>query len=266
VPSLKADRNLVVEVLETRGLIATLRPNHLYPPFDNPAIRRVALHAVSQREFMTAVAGEADASVINDHVGFFAPGSVYASDVGMENFTREIDFAALRKQVMEAGYGGEKVVFLGAADVPRITAIAQVGADMLSKIGLNVDYVSLDWGTIVQRDQRQQPIAEGGWSMYGSMTGGLDWDNPACNPSLRGNGRAASAGWPTAPKLEAIREQWMRAPDLPSQKALAADMQRQAFIDVPTLPVGLYYQPVAYRNDLTGMMKGLVLFTGVKRT
>jgi hypothetical protein len=32
------------------------------------------------------------------------------------------------------------------------------------------------------------------------------------------------------------------------------------------VPVGLYYQPVAYRNDLSGMMKGLVLFTGVKRT
>ena len=266
VPSLKADRNLVVDVAETRGLIATLRFNHLYPPFDNPAIRRAALHAVNQREFMTAVAGEADASVINDHVGFFAPGSVYASEVGMENFSSEIDFAALRKAVMAAGYGGEKVVFLGGADVPRITAIAQVGADMLSKIGLNVDYVALDWGTVVQRNQRQQPIAEGGWSVYGSMTGGLDWDNPACNPALRGNGRAASAGWPTSPKLEAIREAWLRAVDLPAQKALAAEMQRQAFIDVPTLPVGLYYQPVAYRNDLAQMMKGLVLFFGVKRS
>ena len=266
VPSLKADRSLMVEVAETRGLIATLRFNQLYPPFDNPAICRAALHAVNQREFMTAVAGEADNSVINDHVGFFAPGSVYASDVGMENFRPEVDFAALRKAVMAAGYGGEKVVFLGAADVPRITAIAQVGADMLSKIGLNVDYVSLDWGTIVQRNQRQQPIAEGGWSIYGSMTGGLDWDNPACNPSLRGNGRAGPAGWPTLPKLEAIREEWLRAADFPAQKALAADMQRQAFIDVPTLPVGMYYQPVAYRNDLTGMMKGLVLFTGVRRT
>jgi peptide/nickel transport system substrate-binding protein len=265
VPSLKANRNLVVEVLETKGLIASLRFNHLYPPFDNPAIRRAALHAVNQREFMTAVAGEPDTSVINDHVGFFAPGSAYASDAGMENFRSQPDFAALRKQVMEAGYGGEKVLFLGAADVPRITAIAQVGADMLSKIGLNVDYLSLDWGTIVQRNQHQQPVAEGGWSIYGSMTGGLDWDNPACNPSLRGNGRAASAGWPTAPKLEAIREAWLRATDLPAQKALAADMQRQAFIDVPTMPVGLYYQPVAYRNNLTGMMKGLVLFTGVKR-
>ena len=129
VPSLKADRNLVVEVAETRGLIATLRFNQLYPPFDNPAIRRAALHAVNQREFMTAVAGEADNSVINDHVGFFAPGSVYASDVGMENFRPEVDFAALRKAVMAAGYGGEKwcswvpPMCLGLPPLPRLGRI-----------------------------------------------------------------------------------------------------------------------------------------------
>ena len=167
---------------------------------------------------------------------------------------------------MAAGYNGEKVVFLGATDVPRITAICQVGADMLSKIGLNVDYVSHRLGhrRAAHRSARQ-PIAEGGWSIFGSMWGGLDWDNPAGNPALRGNGKDAWFGWPDSPKLEAIREQWLRATDLPTQKALAADMQRQAFVDAPCMPLGLYYQPVAYRADLTGMMKGLILFTGVKR-
>jgi peptide/nickel transport system substrate-binding protein len=265
VPSLKADRNLRVEVMETTGLIGVLRFNHLYPPFDNPAIRRAALRAVSQREFMTAVAGEADPGVINDHVGFFAPSSTYASNAGMETFSPNPDLAALRKDVIAAGYGGEKVVFLGAADVPRITAICQVGADMLSKIGLNVDYVSTDWGTVVQRMTRSQPIAEGGWSIFGSMFGGLDMDNPAGNSVLRGNGKNAWFGWPTAPKLEAIRDQWLHAPDMATQKTLAADMQRQAFEDAPAMPLGLYYQPVAYRNDLSGMTKGLILFTGVKR-
>ncbi len=265
VPSLKQDRNLKVEVVEIRGLIGVLRFNHLYPPFDNPAIRRAALRAVNQKEFMTAVAGEADPGVINDHVGFFAPSSEYASNVGMENFSTDPDLAALRKAVMAAGYGGEKVVFLGASDVPRITAICEVGADVLGKIGLNVDYQSFDWGTVVQRTTRSHPIAEGGWSMFGSMWGGYDWDNPAGDAALRGNGKNAWYGWPTAPKLEAIRDQWLHATDLPTQKALAADMQRQAFIDAPCMPLGLYYQPVAYRADLTGMMKGLILFTGLKR-
>jgi hypothetical protein len=50
----------------------------------------------------------------------------------------------------------------------------------------------------------------------------------------RGNGRM---GWPTLPKLEAIRDQWLHATDLPTQKALAADMQRQAFEDAPAMPL-----------------------------
>jgi peptide/nickel transport system substrate-binding protein len=265
VPSLKADRSLKVEVVETTGLIGVLRFNHLYPPFDNPAIRRAALRAVSQREFMTAVAGEAGPDVINDRVGFFAPSSKYASDVGLENVSASPDLDALKKAVMAAGYNGEKVVFLGAADVPRIAAICQVGADTLSKIGLNVDYVSLDWGTVVQRMVNQAPITEGGWSIFGSMWGGLDWDNPAGDAALRGNGKQAWFGWPTAPKLESLRDAWLHSADPAEQKALAADMQRQAYVDAPCMPLGLYYQPVAYRGDLTGMMKGLVLFTGVKR-
>jgi peptide/nickel transport system substrate-binding protein len=194
--------------------------------------------------------------VINDHVGFFAPSSAYASDAGMENFSSNPNLAALREAVKAAGYNGEKVVFLGAADVPRITAICEVGADVLSKIGLNVDYVSTDWGTVVQRITRKQPPAEGGWSIFGSMWGGLDWDNPAGNAALRGNGKNAWFGWPTAPKLESLRDQWLHATDAPTQKTLAADMQRQAFEDAPAMPLGLYYQPVAYRERSDGYDEG----------
>jgi peptide/nickel transport system substrate-binding protein len=265
VPSLKADRALKVEVVETTGLIGVLRANHLYPPFDNPAIRRAALRAINQREFMTAVAGEAGPDIINDQVSFFAPSSAYASNAGKENLSSNPDLAALKQEIMAAGYNGEKVVFLGAADVPRITAICQVGADTLSKIGLNVDYVSLDWGTVVQRIVNQSPTTEGGWSIFGSMWGGLDWENPAGNAALRGNGKKAWFGWPTAPKLEGYRDAWLTSTDPAEQKQLAADMQAQAYVDAPCMPVGLYYQPVAYRADLTGMMKGLILFTGVKR-
>jgi peptide/nickel transport system substrate-binding protein len=266
VPSLKGDRKLKVEVLETPGLIGMLRFNQLFPQFDNPRIRRAVLRAVNQREFMTAVAGEGDATMINDHVGFFAPSSAYASDAGMELVSPEPDMAALKKEILAAGYNHEKVVFLGAADVPRITAVCQVGADMLTRLGMNVEYQSLDWGTIVQRGYRQNPIGEGGWSIFGSMTGGLDWDNPACSPALRGTGKAATNGWTKAPRLEELRDQWLRAPDLATQKTLAAEVQRQAFIDVPMLPLGLYYQPAAFRTDPTGMLKGLNLFTGVRRS
>jgi peptide/nickel transport system substrate-binding protein len=265
VPTLRRDANLKVEVIETTGLIGVLRFNQLFPPFDNPAIRRAALKAVNQREFMEAVAGEAGPGVIDDHVGFFAPSSPYASDAGMEIWKTQQDPAALKQAVMAAGYKGEKVVFLGATDVPRISAICQVGADMLTKIGLNVDYVSTDWGTVVQRTTRTQPIDQGGWSIFGSMWGGYDWYSPAGDAVLRGNGKDAWFGWPTAPRLEALRDAWLKAPDMAAQKAIAQQIQMQAFQDVPALPVGLYYQPVAYRKNLTGMLKGLILFTNVRR-
>ena len=42
-------------------------------------------------------------------------------------------------------------------------------------------------------------------------------------------------------------------------------MQRQAFIDVPYVPLGVFYQPTAYNKSLTGMLKGLPLFWNVRR-
>jgi peptide/nickel transport system substrate-binding protein len=265
VPSLRANKALKVEVVETTGLIGVLRFNFLHPPFDNPVIRRAALRAVSQTEFMTAVAGDAGPGVINDHVGFFAPSSAYASDAGMSNFSANPDLEKLKAEIKAAGYKGEKVVFLGAADVPRITAICEVGADVLQKIGLNVDYVATDWGTVVQRITRRQPIDQGGWSIFGSMWGGYDWDNPAGDAVLRGNGDNAWFGWPTLPKMEALRDQWLHTTDPVALKKIAADIQLQAFEDAPAMPLGLYYQPVAYRADLVDMQKGLILFTGVRR-
>jgi peptide/nickel transport system substrate-binding protein len=82
MPSLRKDANLTVEVGKTTGFIGVLQFNQLFPPFDNPAIRRAAPKAVNQTDFMAAAADAADHSVINAHVGFFAPSSPYASNAG----------------------------------------------------------------------------------------------------------------------------------------------------------------------------------------
>jgi peptide/nickel transport system substrate-binding protein len=42
-------------------------------------------------------------------------------------------------------------------------------------------------------------------------------------------------------------------------------MQRQALIDVPYVPLGVFYQPTAYKKDLTGVLRGLPLFWNVRR-
>ena len=71
------------------------------------------------------------------------------------------DPAAIKQELAAAGYNGERVVYLAVNDVPRINAIAEVGADMLRRIGMNVDEVAADWGTVVQRSVSRQPLDKG---------------------------------------------------------------------------------------------------------
>jgi peptide/nickel transport system substrate-binding protein len=263
VGQLRADKALKVEVAETKGLIGFLRFNQLFPPFDNAAIRRVALKAVRQSEFMEAVVGGNTA--YDAKTGIFTPGTPMASDAGMEIFSGQSDPAALKRELEAAGYKGERVVYLSVNDVPRINAIAEVGADMLRKIGMNVDEIATDWGTVVQRSVSRQPLDHGGWSAFASFSGGYDMSNPGSHNLIRANGEKAYNGWPVSAALESLRDAWLAADSLSAQQELAAKLQMQAWRDVPYLPVGSYYQPTAYKADLTGMLKGLILFTNVKR-
>jgi peptide/nickel transport system substrate-binding protein len=263
VPSLQTNRALRVEVVETKGLIGFLRFNQLFPPFDNPAIRQAVLRAVNQREFMEAVVG--GNAPFDSQCGLFTPGTPLANDAGMEALSGRHSLADLKRKLSAAGYKGEKIIYLEPTDVPRINAIAEVGADMLRKLGMNVDVIATDWGTTVQRSVSRQPPEKGGWHMFAAFSGGYDMSTPGSHQLMRGNGENAYNGWPNLPKLEALRDEWLFAEDEADGRALARKMQEQALQDVPYLPLGSYYQPVAYRSDLTGMSKGLVQFTGVKR-
>jgi len=88
---------------------------------------------------------------------------------------------------------------------------------------------------------------------------------PASHLALRGNGPDSWFGWPVAPELERLRDQWLSAQSLAEQKAIAAKIQEQAFIDVPFLPLGQFFQPTVQRKELQGALKGMTLFWNVRR-
>ncbi|MBX6740942.1 MAG: ABC transporter substrate-binding protein [Acetobacteraceae bacterium] len=264
LPLLQRNRNLVVEQPDPTGLLGLCRFNHLHPPFNNPAIRRALLGAVVQADYMTAVIGT-DHSLWRDRVGFFPPGTPMASEVGMEALTSPRDYDKVKRDLAAAGYKGEKVVLIAASDFPSLNALAQVGNDMLTKAGMNVEYVSTDWGTVVQRRASKEPPEKGGWSIFFTFFTGLDFLNPASHLGLRGNGQNAWFGWPNMPHMEELRNAWFEAPDLETQKKLAADIQAEAFKEVPYLPIGQYFQPTSYRRGITGVLKGMPLFWNVQR-
>ena len=264
LPRLARMRNVTVEQYDRTGLLGLCRFNHLHAPFNNPAIRRALLGAVNQADYMTAVIGT-DRSMWREGVGFFPPGTPFASDAGLGALTSPRDYDKVKRDLAAAGYRGEKVVLLAATDFPSLNALAQVCNDMLTKAGMNVDMISTDWGSVVTRRANRNPPDQGGWSIFLTFFAGLDFFSPAGHLGLRGNGLAAWPGWPTMPKVEELRNAWFEAPDMAAQQRLAAEIQAEAFQEVPYLPVGQYFQPWTYRTSLSGVLKGIPLFWNVNK-
>lgn len=264
LPAMQADPKLKVEVLDPSGNMSLMRMNQLFPPFDNPAIRRALLGAVNQADFMTAIAGT-DGNWWKDKIGYFPPISPLASDAGMEALTSPRDINKVKQQIIAAGYKGEPIVAMVATDFPALNAMGLVAADMLKRAGFNVNVVETDWGSVVQRRASRNPPDKGGWNVFCTNFTGLDESTPAGFLALRGNGASAWFGWPTAPKLEDLRNAWFEAQSEADQKKIGAQLQAQAFTDVPFLPLGEYLQPTAYSTSLTGILKGMPIFWNVDR-
>ncbi len=241
-----------------------LRPNHLYPPFDKPAVRRALMGAIDQKEFMLAMMGD-DTSLWSVPCGYFPPSSPLACDAGMSVLSGKRDYAAVKTALEKAGYQGEKVVLMGATDQPTNYPLAEVAADLLKRVGMTVEYQATDWGTVVQRRALTKPPAEGGWNLFCTGFSGLDFFTPASHLPLRGNGKNAWFGWPTMPKIDELRDAWFKAPDLATQKKIGEAIQQQAFEDVPYYPLGLSKNSTAFQKDITGVPEGFVIFWNVHR-
>jgi peptide/nickel transport system substrate-binding protein len=264
LPVLRKDPNVEVKLIDPTGNIAILRMNQLVPPFDNPAIRRVVLEAVSQADYMTAIAGT-DPAMWRTGVGVFPPGTPFASDAGLGVFSDKPDYDKVKRDLAAAGYKGEKMVMLSSSDLPVLTAECAVGADMFRKMGMNLDEQVMDWGSVVTRRAKKDPPDQGGWNVFFTGWSGTDMFNPAGHLSLRGNGASGWFGWPTAPKIEALRDAWFDAPDLATQQKICAELQLQVLQDVPYVPLGQYFVLEAYRKNLSGVLTGLPIFWNVKR-
>jgi peptide/nickel transport system substrate-binding protein len=261
-PVLARNRNVVVEVADPMGLIGTFRPNHTTAPFNNPAVRRAVITAINQMDIMTAVIGD-DPRLKKDKVGFFAPASPFASDIGLDHYKQSIEQA--RREIQAAGAMGAKLVLLNATDLASINASGLVGADLFRRMGFDVDYVATDWGTVVQRRASREPLERGGWSGFFTFWSGIDHWTPAGHNALRGHGRDAWFGWPEIPEIERQRDAWFDSPNEAAAKEATRAIQRAAFEHVPYVPTGQYFQPTAYRRSLTGVLKGPPLFWNVRR-
>ncbi len=265
LPMLRAQKGLQTLVIDPLVFPSVIALNHTQPPFDNPKLRRAILPAINQADFMTAVVGD-HPELISVPSGIFTPGSPMANDADIGVFTGKRDIELAKKLVAESGYKGEKVVLMSPSDQVVIVPMAQVTQSVFQEIGLNVDYQSMDWGTLVGRRAMDKPAAEGGWNSFCTSWNGITLSNPGSHFPLRGNGKGGWFGWPVSPVLEGLRDQWFAAPDEAAQKKVCEQMQTVAFQEVPYIPIGSYRIPAAMTRALDGVVHaGNTCFWGVKK-
>jgi peptide/nickel transport system substrate-binding protein len=232
------------------GTLGLLRFNQLQPPFNNEKLRQAFLYAVDQREYMAAVVGDPDMWRIC--YSFFTCGTPLANDAGTAAIAGPRDLEKAKQLIRESGYKGEKIVLLDPSDYAIVHAESLVTADLMRKLGLNVEVATSDWGTLLARRASKEPVEKGGWSAFHTSTVGPDMTDPAQNAQLRGNGLGGWFGWPTDNKLETLRQAWFAAPDLATQQKIAAEIQDEAYMSVPYINIGQFDRPTAYRSNLTG--------------
>ena len=247
--SLKASPDVKVEVRNPTGGYLMMQFNHLQPPFNNPAIRQAVAMAVDQEQFLRA--SVADPRNARPCYSVYACGTPYASDAG-SNVLKVKSVDKAKAALKAAGYKGEKVVLLGV-HTALLSGAGQVADDLLRRLGMNVDYVVVDFATLAQRRTSKAPVGQGGWSLFLTGWTGADILNPGVNQMLRGAGEHGYPGWADDPELERLRDQWASATDPAEQKRLAVAIQVQAFKTLPYIPLGSAMSQVAYRNDVTGV-------------
>jgi peptide/nickel transport system substrate-binding protein len=262
---LRRNRAIRVEPIDPLPNGAILRFNHLHPPFNDKRMRQAILPAVSQEDHLIAIVGT-EAGMYQAGVGVFTPGTPLANDVGLEPLKgpRSVDRA--KALLREAGYTNQLIRLIGPTDILAPAALTQVGADMFRRLGVNLDLVITDWGTVVQRRASREPLDKGGWSVFYTAFGSYDFLDPSGHFPLRGNGAGAWFGWPDIPKLEELRDAWFDAPDLETQQRIARDIQHVVMDELPYVPLGAYMSMTALRGDLVDRVQGPALFWGIRRT
>ncbi|HEY2615849.1 MAG TPA: ABC transporter substrate-binding protein [Acetobacteraceae bacterium] len=263
VPLLKRNSDIVIAPSNPQGYIGGMRFNHLHPPFNDVRLRRAVLTAVNQEDYMRAIMGD-DRSAWQICRSQYPCGTTYGTEVDLP--VQRGDLAAAKKMIQEAGYGGQKAVIINPTDFPTIGPLGDITYDMFKKIGINAELQATDWGSVVQRRATKEPVEKGGWSVFHTWFSGGFILNPVVTAPFRGQGAAAWFGWYDNPKIEQLTQEWLDATDEEGRKKIAAAIQLENYAQVPSITLGQFQIPTAYRKSLAGKLEYTgPLFWNVKR-
>ncbi|MEL0203928.1 MAG: hypothetical protein VW869_06030, partial [Halieaceae bacterium] len=152
-----------------------------------------------------------------------------------------------------------EVVIMQPTDVPVLSAFSLVTGEKLRNAGFNVKMEAMDWATLTSRRALRDPVGEGGWNMFHTWWIGADVMNPMAI-AFSGNPDAGWFGWPDDAALEAARSGFATAATAEEKLALATAAQERLWDIGASGQLGQFFVPVAYRNNVKGLIKSPVQF------
>lgn len=258
VPLLRNNADVKIEVRDPLGTQGWLRPNHLHPPFNHPKARQALLYAVDQELYLQAIVG--DPALYKVCAAYFICGTPNETMIGTQPLTA-VDNEKAKQLLQEAGYNGERIVLMQPTDIPVLNNASLVTAQMLRDIGMDVEVQAMDWSTLTSRRAEKKAPADGGWNVFHTYSTGADVTSPIANIGISGGGvEKAWFGWPTDAITETLRDDYSRATSAGEKAMIIEALQARLFEVVPYVNYGQWFQPMAWRSNLSGVLVSPVPF------
>ncbi len=247
-----------ITVLKTRdGNLGTYAFNHTKPPFNNKLARQAVAYGVGIERLMTAAVGDQTwwkECPFFIHCGTFW--SENAMGAGLDVQTRQGNIAKARELVKQAGVEGMQVRILSSQDMPFMPEAALVLSEVLDEIGFKAEVVAVDWATTVSRTSSAKPEDLESWESNTSWSNFANGVDPlAPHGIVKG---ANVAGWQDPEgKVAALRQQFMETTDIAKQVEIARQLDAIYWDEIPSLNLGMFSPPRAYRNNVKGVQNYL---------
>ena len=251
VPVLRRSKDVVVDS-RVPDYMGVLRMNHTFPPFNDVRARQALALMIDQKDYLTAAFG----GVGRECFSIFTCSGPSQSTAGAAPFMKP-DLAKAKQLMLDAGYKGEKIILIGAGDQAVHNSIAQITADKLKSIGLNVDLQLTDVASMAGRRSKREAPGEGGWHIFQTVLDTATLGSPMTNyASNTACGAKNWPGWPCDDEVEKLRDAFIFAPHDASRKAALDALHARLWQTIPYLNTGQYQRPSAWRTNVTGMLKG----------
>ena len=241
----------------------TLKFNWLQPPFNDVRVRKAALAALYQIDYLQAQFG--DPKVFQPCGAVLSCASPFATEQFAPHL-KPANVAKAKAMLKESGYKGEKVIILHPTDIQVLSAMASVTSQALRNIGMNVEVQSMDYSTMQARRTKKVPVSEGGWSIVHSQWSALDLLSPVINPNLDARGEIGYIGWSKSEVMEKLRDQFATESDRAKKMAIVTEIQKLNYDQVFYVPMGGFSKFKGYNAKMANMVEApLPLFWQGKR-